>query len=237
MSAPGESARSVHMHGEAAGAYRRLAMRDIETLFRAAKALEPDTSITILQSHDRPPSGLSRVGGPGFDLGDRTPTADDRPMTHIWTLATADVPALAAAYPGAAAVALYMLDPQENEAYEVDNGLTALIVLGPDDVRGPEAAPTEQELSLADVTATQLPVSSSAFAEGDDDEDEKSPRRVLRQEIYRVHARAGGAPIWLQSDEWDGHFLLQFDEGFANVNLGDCGVMYVFTDQQFWQCY
>ena len=33
------------------------------------------------------------VGGPGFDLGDRQPRGeDDEAMTHIWTLATADVP-------------------------------------------------------------------------------------------------------------------------------------------------
>jgi hypothetical protein len=221
-------------------------MRDRPSLRDAAAALPADTTITVLESHDRPPAGLARVGGPGFDLGERQPAADDgEAMTHIWTLPTADVPALRAAFPGAVAVALYILRPQENEAYEVDNGQTALVALGPDDVaRGP-AAPTEQDLRPRHVTATQLEVASSAFAgyyvedaDGNEvDEEEDSPRRRLRQAIYALSARAGGGPIWLQGDEYDGDFLLQFDESFADVNLGDVGVMYIFTDQQFWQCH
>ena len=63
------------------------------------------------------------------------------------------------------------------------------------------------------------------------------PRRALRSAIYRASARAGGSPIWLQGDEHEGGFLLQFDKEFASINLGDCGIMYVFTDTQFWQCH
>lgn len=214
-------------------------MTGSEKIREAAEALGRDTTITILTAHARPPSGVSRVGGPGVDLGERQPrSGDGRAMTHIWTLATADVPTLAAAYPGAAAVALYILDPQENEAWEPDNGFTALLPLTADDLARAEAEPTEQDLSPADVTAEQIAVASAAFDDGYyDDESDDAPRRQLRGAIYNANARAGGAPIWLQSDEHDGHFLLQFDEGFASVNLGDCGVMYVFTDQQFWQCH
>jgi hypothetical protein len=31
--------------------------------------------------------------------------------------------------------------------------------------------------------------------------------------------------------------MLQFGEEFVDVNLGDCGTMYVFGDDAFWQCY
>lgn len=219
-------------------------MADSESIRRAAQALDRDTTITILASHDRPPVGVSRVGGPGVGLGERQPRSEDgRPMTHIWTLATADVPALARAFPQAAAVALYILDPEENEAWEPDNGQTALLPLSAADLARPEAEPTEQDLSPRDVTADHVEVASAAFDDpdddggGDEDEDRGSPRQALRSEIYRVGARAGGAPLWLQSDEYDGDFLLQFDESFANVNLGDCGIMFVFTDEQFWQCH
>jgi hypothetical protein len=222
-------------------------MRDhLAEIRAAAQALPTDTTITILESHDRSPSGLSRVGGPGFDLGERQPSSDGRPMTHVWTLATADVPALARAYPGAAAVALYVLDPEENEAFEVDNGYTALLALSPEEVTRGEAEPTEQDLQPRAVTAGHVEVSSSAFAgydsededgEQDEGEDENSPRRALRTAIYRAGARAGGGPIWLQGDEFEGGFLLQFDESFANINLGDMGVMYIFRDAQFWQCH
>lgn len=213
-------------------------MTDIDEIRDAARELPPDTTITILESHDRGPSGVSRVGGPGFDLGDRQPTDEEgRALTHVWTLATADVPALAQAYPRAAAVALYLLDPEENEAYEVDSGQTALIALTAEDLARGEAAPTEQDLKPREVTATEVEVSSEAFAAYDPDEDEESPRRKLRQLVYSAAGRAGGRPIWLQGDEWEGTFLLQFDERFADVNLGDFGVMYIFTDQQFWQCH
>lgn len=216
-------------------------MTNLEKIRGAAAALERDTTITILTAHDRAPTGVSRVGGPGVDLGDRQPRdAEERPMTHIWTLATADVPALARAYPGAAAVALYILDPEENEAWEPGSGLTALVPLSAADLGRGAAEATEQDLSVRDVEAHAVEVAAAAFEEDDgrdEEEPEDAPRRVLRREIYRAAARAGGAPIWLQSPEHDGEFLLQFDESFASVNLGDCGVMYVFTDEQFWQCH
>lgn len=212
-------------------------MRDTEKLRSAAEALDRDTRITILHSHDRAPTGVSRVGGPGFDLGERQPQYEEgQAMTHLWTLATADVPALAAAYPDAAAVALYIFEPQENEAWEAFNGLTALVPLSREDLERPEAEPTEQDIAARDVTALHLEVSSEAFTYHSDDP-EDAPRRVLRGEIYGASARAGGAPIWLQGDEHDGEFLLQFDESFVDVNLGDCGIMYVFKDTQFWQCH
>lgn len=203
----------------------------------AARGLPSDLEITLLSSHDRPPTGVSRVGGPGFALGDRQPQDDEgRAMTHIWTLATADVPVLAAAYPDAAAVALYVLDPEENEAWESDTGLTALVALSADDVAGPAAEPTDQDLGPRDVTAESLAVAAAAFEDHTDD-GEDSPRRILRNKIYGASARAGGRPIWLQGEEAGGTFLLQFDESFANLNLGDCGVMYVFAETQFWQCH
>ena len=34
-----------------------------------------------------------------------------------------------------------------------------------------------------------------------------------------------------------GQLILQFNEEFANVNLGDSGEMYVFGDDAYWQCY
>lgn len=213
-------------------------MTDIDAIQNAAKLLKPDTTITLLESHDRAPTGVSRVGGPGFELGERQPTDEEgQPLTHVWTLATADVPALARAFPGAAAVALYVLSPQENEAYELDNGQTALIALTREDVAGEAAEPTDEDLQARDVTATQVEVSSTAFDDYDPEEADDSPRNKLRSAIYGASARAGGRPIWLQGDEHDGEFLLQFDESFADVNLGDAGVMYIFTDQQFWQCH
>ena len=58
----------------------------------------------------------------------------------------------------------------------------------------------------------------------------------LYEELGRANCRAGGLPLWIQGEDHVGDFLLQFDDGFVDVNLGDAGVMYVFTDRQFWQC-
>ena len=214
-------------------------MRDHQKIRDAAEALDRDTRITLLTSHDEQPDGVSRVGGPGFDLGARQPRSEGgEAMTHIWTLATADVPALAAAYPGAAAVALYVLEPQENEAWEPHTGLTELVPLTAADLERGAAEATEQDLAARRVTVEHLEVAGAAFAEVDEDEETESPRRRLRSAIYGASARAGGAPIWLQGDdEHAGEFLLQFDESFADMNLGDCGIMYVFADTQFWQCH
>lgn len=53
--------------------------------------------------------------------------------------------------------------------------------------------------------------------------------------VRRLGARALGAPLWLQGDEYDGEFVMQFDESFLDINLGDSGIMYVFADTAFWQ--
>jgi hypothetical protein len=46
-----------------------------------------------------------------------------------------------------------------------------------------------------------------------------------------------GKPSWIQSPAWGkGPFLMQFDERFLDVNLGDKGRTYVFEDTAFWQC-
>lgn len=60
----------------------------------------------------------------------------------------------------------------------------------------------------------------------------------LRKKVYGLNARVGGNPQWLQFNEGEGNsFIMQFDEGFADVNLGDCGLMYVYSDDAFWQCH
>lgn len=46
-----------------------------------------------------------------------------------------------------------------------------------------------------------------------------------------------GPPMWLQDEACFGEFLMQFDEQFVYMNLGDMGIMYVFADTAFWQCH
>ncbi len=69
------------------------------------------------------------------------------------------------------------------------------------------------------------------------DEPGEPKLRALWSKLYDAGAYAGGQPMWLQYPEHEGHFVLQFDESFIDINLGDAGVMYVFADTAFWQCH
>ena len=62
-----------------------------------------------------------------------------------------------------------------------------------------------------------------ADEDGDDEGDEDE-----------APARAKAAPLGMAVF---GSFFMQFDEGFADVNLGDSGVMYVFGNDAHFQCY
>ncbi|MEM7183523.1 MAG: hypothetical protein AAF518_21625 [Spirochaetota bacterium] len=56
--------------------------------------------------------------------------------------------------------------------------------------------------------------------------------------IYTSPAFAGGAPLWLQFPDMEADdFILQFDERFANINLGDMGIMYIGEKKCFFQCH
>ncbi len=57
--------------------------------------------------------------------------------------------------------------------------------------------------------------------EGEDEEDDEE------DDEEEASASLSGGPT----------FMLQFGEEFVDVNLGDCGTMYVFGDDAFWQCY
>ena len=153
-------------------------------------------------------------------------------MTHILTLATAEIPHLKNVFPDAEAVALYLANPEMNEAFESYTKETAVVVLSPEDTRRPLAKPTSQDLEPEAIRVTTIVVPSRAFHDNGDPN-----AKEVHDAIFQVAGRAGGDPIWLQSEEDGGQFLFQFHEGLASINLGDCGVMYVFDDTAYWQCY
>ncbi len=66
----------------------------------------------------------------------------------------------------------------------------------------------------------------------------KSKFKELQNKVYSLGARVYGDPIWLQSNDGGPNgFIMQFDEKFIDINLGDSGIMYVYNDYAFWQCY
>lgn len=69
----------------------------------------------------------------------------------------------------------------------------------------------------------------------DPDEDESDDEDPDDDDGPGVVARPRGGK--LPKGYRDNSFLLQFDSGFAPLNLGDSGIMYVYTLQAFWQCF
>jgi hypothetical protein len=90
--------------------------------------------------------------------------------------------------------------------------------------------------------ATRVTVPLRVFDE--DAADEHGALAELRYVLERrAHAHALGRPIWLQGAEDGDDFILQFDAELLRgdpilsaLDLGDSGVMYVFSEEAYWQC-
>lgn len=189
--------------------------------------------IYLLRRLHRAPGGedlnLVRGAAPGVGA-DRWPLFRDEPMYHLFTLDLQTMPELARLVGGEArTLSLFISDPSSNEAYESGTDETVLVASTQAQIDAnpapPDEAPLDDEQHGFEVVAVEV---DPQIWYGKSD---------LRKEIYRASARVLGDPIWLQSEEDGGTFYMQFDEGFVDVNLGDCGVMYVFDDTAFWQCH
>lgn len=175
-----------------------------------------------------PTLNLIGAAAPGVSP-ERWPTHAGEPMTHLFTLDLDTMPPLKARHPHARTLSLFCYRPYHNNAWEPGTDHTALRFCTQEQI---DTAAT-YEPSTADpqprawFEPVAIPVAPDAFDAGSD----------LAQHIYQASARVLGQPLWLQDAEHDGEFLMQFDDRFVDVNLGDMGVMYVFTDTAFWQCH
>lgn len=203
-----------------------------------AESDSPATTIYLLRAGGpASPSSVARVGGDPIGIDETDwPTCEDEPMDHLVTLDLEQMPALCVGPLAAArAVSLFISDRTFNEAFMPDNDEATIVVLTAADVgRGavPPARPAEEPAAALEVTAVEVP--PGVFSAGEPGEPKLA---ALWAELYDASAYAGGQPMWLQSPEHEGHFILQFDEAFIDVNLGDAGVMYAFADTAFWQCH
>lgn len=69
---------------------------------------------------------------------------------------------------------------------------------------------------------------------GDEDGDEDEGEEDGDDDEAAAPARGKSAPLGVPGG---GGFYMQFDDSFADVNLGDSGVMYVFGSDAHFQCY
>lgn len=180
---------------------------------------------------------------PGWDPGDLR-------MEHVFTIDLEGIH-LFGVPPGARAMMLFLSNATYHRAFHWGNADTTVLFLGEDDLaRGPYqgALPNRslrrwsRRFELAGID-----VPGDVF----DGEAQEDPRiAALHDAIWQAPARLGGRPIWVRDDQatrmpsgqWrrvdtvpranagvasSPEFLMQFERRFADVNLGNQGVMYV----------
>jgi hypothetical protein len=171
-------------------------------------------------------------------------------MEHVFTI-DLDGLHLFGVPPGARAMMLFLSNATYHRAFHWGNADSAVVFLGEDDLaRGPYQGPLphrslrrwSRRFALAAVD-----VPGDVF----DAEAQEDARIVaLHDAIWQAPARLGGRPIWVRDDQairtpsgqWRNvdttprfplgmpsspDFLMQFERRFAEVNLGNQGVMYV----------
>lgn len=173
---------------------------------------------------------VNQIGGrpPGVPAKD-WPMLDDDGMVHLFTLDLDTMPLLQQQLGGVRTYSLFVANPDSNEAYEPYNGEVAVLLcqsaqLG-EESEAPEDTPVRDAQSFEVIS---VDVATDVWTDTEN---------KVRKGIYGLGARALGEPLWLQSEEHFGQFVMQFDESFADMSLGDSGIMYCFMDTAFWQCH
>jgi hypothetical protein len=145
-------------------------------------------------------------------------------MAHVITVAREHFDETVELPPEIRAAALFLWNPGENEAFEPETGASKVILLTAEDLaRGATTERPENFNPDWELPASRLVVQTktTTFEDASDD-----------------HAR--WPMSWVQSDEGEdegrGDFLFQFTEDLIDVNLGDLGTMYVFSNLAWWQC-
>lgn len=162
-------------------------------------------------------SSNSFVGGLPPDIGlANWPRFENELMTHVMTLACCDSPDLSGAR--AAAYSVFLSTAMHHQAFGPDTPHAAVIAVSAEQLARRSAPPAADE---ALEVLTEHPVSFEVPEAG---------------ATSRPSSYVGGQPRWIQSPQPAGHFLAQADEDLIDVNLGDCGTLYIFSDTAFFQC-
>lgn len=170
-------------------------------------------------------SGLHRIGGrPAGFAPEDIPRHRGRKLAHAFTVDLADVPELAARYPGARTLSVWV------QGYSEDPERAQVLVARTD--AQVAALPGEGGGALS---LLRLEVPAAAFGQDPPDRAGYAQRLLYQRPGFLL-----GGPIWLQTGRWglDASFVGQYDERLApSVNLGDAGVCYSFADRAEWQCH
>lgn len=197
---------------------------DLVQEMRALADGGPTTRVYVL-SPGEGAVGLARIGGkpPGFSTED-VPRHRGRKLAHAFTVDLARVPELAARYPGARTLTVWV------QAYSEDTPRAQALIPRTDAELS--AIPGEGGEAL-DLLALDVP--TAIF-----DEAPNERAAYARRLLYQRPGFLLGGPLWLQMGPsgLDPAFVGQYDERIApSVNLGDAGICYSFTDRAEWQCH
>lgn len=166
----------------------------------------------------QPRGSLNQLGGPAPGFGpDDWPTWTG-PMDHLFTLDLASMPALQIYYPQWRTLSLFCSNRRKIDMYEISSpGDSRMKLLGatPAAVKRKGLVPPRGKTAKA--RAWFKPVAHG----WDELEEHFGRRRVL-----------GAVPMWCQSEEHQGNFLMQFGEEFG---ISGDGLIYMFSDTTFAQ--
>lgn len=219
------------------------APRDIVALRKlAAKAREDDEAMarTYIITVAKGKPGVMRAGGPPIGVTEQTrPKYDGAFMHHLITLDLDEMPELRKQHKPLArarAIALFISNAMDNEAFDDGTQETAVRVLSPKDItRGEWTGPAVEDpkpnaLAVWPVDVPARVFTFDRYADGVEDDD---PMAELHDELMSA-CRAGGQVIHWSGDDPDDRWVFQLNEDLVEVNLGDAGTMYVFTDRAYW---
>jgi hypothetical protein len=209
----------------------------------AVKAVEPKhlQAIYALRRGNESPDSPHRIGGLPPGGGElRWPFKDGVPMVHLLTLDLAAMPELreritkwaGIAPEEARTVSLFVHSPKHNDANMPHTDESAVVVGGERYASEPApAAAGAQIWPEQRLTGIRIEVPAPLYIPG------WNGGKKLKNALAKLSVRVLGGPDWIQDPQpGKGPFLLQFDERFVDVNLGDKGRMYVYADTAFWQC-
>jgi len=185
-------------------------------------------------------NSLSSVGGAGLNIdSDKYPYYDNKPMEHVLTLDLNDFKSLKQKYPDTRAIALYISDIMENEAYEPNTLETEVLMLSEEDILNkPLSSFTSSKVDKKSLNIEPIAIPKGFLEKSILEYEEESWQRSLYTFIYNFNY-VSGDPIWMQNEDRDSGFIAQFDDSLLDINLGgglfSGGVMYVFDDDAYWQ--
>ena len=225
------------------------------------------TTLYALRSIDEPPAAdaINRVEGLPIGVTRETwPRDGGELFMHVLTIdldQLEDARPTSGGFEDARALALFLRSPGYNEAWEPGNDWVRVLPLTDEDLANGVPDVTDWDLWEESNDAPEagdgrtLEVVPILLPQNMGDDVPTATREAIRKLAYGLPGEAGGYPEYIQDDPmmyaWDGEddeggegggtapdeFVLQFDERLAGVNLGDMGMMYVFTNTAFWQCY